>query len=119
MRLLLNAIRCLSCNEIIASGHRHDFKTCKCGKVSVDGGNEYTRRVGKLELVEERCAWARSPNSKLGEAAGKFIVFSPEGKTNPSVVFDHKEDAELSAKDMATKFPSGDWFIGQLSHIKP
>ena len=25
--------------------HSHDFKTCKCGNLSIDGGNEYPRRL--------------------------------------------------------------------------
>jgi hypothetical protein len=41
-----NAIQCLHCNEIIESKHRHDFKWCGCGSVAVDGGNDYSRRVG-------------------------------------------------------------------------
>jgi hypothetical protein len=24
--------------------HRHDFVTCKCGRVSVDGGKDYLKR---------------------------------------------------------------------------
>jgi hypothetical protein len=26
--------------------HPHDFKTCSCGKTSIDGGTDYLRRVG-------------------------------------------------------------------------
>jgi hypothetical protein len=33
-----HAFRCLSCQKIVESTHTHDFKTCECGKVSVDGG---------------------------------------------------------------------------------
>ena len=32
------------CEEEIESVHRHDFVTCKCGNVSVDGGKDYLRR---------------------------------------------------------------------------
>ena len=41
-----NAALCLSCGDMIVSKHRHDFVTCTCGAVSVDGGQEYLRRVG-------------------------------------------------------------------------
>ena len=41
-----NAALCLSCGDKIVSKHRHDFVTCTCGAVSVDGGQEYLRRVG-------------------------------------------------------------------------
>lgn len=45
-RILRNAIRCMDCGDEIESTHRHDFVTCKCGAVSVDGGKDYLRRVG-------------------------------------------------------------------------
>lgn len=33
-----NRVRCLSCDEVIESKFGHDYRTCSCGKVSVDGG---------------------------------------------------------------------------------
>lgn len=39
-----NAAKCLHCGDIIVSRYRHDFVTCSCGDVSVDGGAEYTKR---------------------------------------------------------------------------
>ena len=30
--------------EVIESTYRHDYKTCRCGRVSVDGGHDYLRR---------------------------------------------------------------------------
>jgi hypothetical protein len=44
--IVSNTIKCTLCNDIIYSAHRHDFKSCKCGSVSVDGGVDYLRRVG-------------------------------------------------------------------------
>ena len=40
-----NAVRCLHCDDVIESLHRHDFKRCRCGHVTVDGGPEYKRRL--------------------------------------------------------------------------
>ncbi len=52
----VNAIRCRACGSRIESTSRHDFRTCPCGAVSVDGGVDYLRRVGKrsdwVELTE-------------------------------------------------------------------
>lgn len=42
--MIRNAIRCLSCNDVIESRHRYDFVRCSCGNVSVDGGLEYAKR---------------------------------------------------------------------------
>ena len=35
----------MHCGDTIESHSVHDFKTCSCGAVSVDGGHEYLRRV--------------------------------------------------------------------------
>jgi predicted RNA-binding Zn-ribbon protein involved in translation (DUF1610 family) len=43
-QILRNAVRCLSCKDIIESETRHHFNTCSCGKVSVDGGQDYLKR---------------------------------------------------------------------------
>lgn len=52
-RIIKNAAKCLNCNEVIESKHRHDFVTCKCGKLSVDGGHAYLRRIGDFKNSEE------------------------------------------------------------------
>lgn len=44
-----NQARCLLCNDVIRSKNRHDFVTCKCGNLSVDGGSWYIRRGFKQE----------------------------------------------------------------------
>jgi hypothetical protein len=44
-RITRNSARCLDCGDEIVSGHVHDFVTCSCGNLSVDGGNYYTRRL--------------------------------------------------------------------------
>lgn len=33
--------------------NRHDFKTCQCGKVSVDGGIDYLKRNGNAQDYTE------------------------------------------------------------------
>lgn len=43
--LYINRAVCNKCYEAVASVHRHDFKTCSCGNLSVDGGHDYPRRV--------------------------------------------------------------------------
>lgn len=47
--ILQNAVICNKCDDYIFSGNRHDFKSCKCGAVSVDGGMDYLRRVGDFK----------------------------------------------------------------------
>lgn len=43
--ILRNSIKCNHCNDEIESKHRHDFVRCKCGKVAVDGGLDYDKRM--------------------------------------------------------------------------
>ena len=37
------AITCLDCGDTIRSRSRHDFRTCNCGSIFVDGGTDYFR----------------------------------------------------------------------------
>jgi len=49
-----NRARCRNCGDVVESTHRHHFVTCKCGGISVDGGNNYFRRCAKdISWVEE------------------------------------------------------------------
>lgn len=53
-RILRNMAQCMVCKQVIESKHVHDFVTCKCGCLSVDGGKDYAKRVGNgfIELTE-------------------------------------------------------------------
>jgi tRNA(Ile2) C34 agmatinyltransferase TiaS len=39
-----NEATCGRCGETVRSRNRHDFRTCSCGDVSVDGGSFYCKR---------------------------------------------------------------------------
>ena len=49
-----NAIRCRNCNAVIESVHSHEFVTCPCGDVSVDGGLDNPRVI-----AHHRGQWER------------------------------------------------------------
>lgn len=51
--IISNKVKCLLCNDIIESTHRHDFKWCSCKNVAVDGGKSYLKRTYKLDEYEE------------------------------------------------------------------
>lgn len=51
--ILRNRVRCLVCEAVIESVTRHDYVTCLCGAVSVDGGKDYLKRNGNMENWEE------------------------------------------------------------------
>ena len=42
-----NRAKCLKCGDIIESKSIHDFVSCKCGEIFVDGGQEYFRAGAK------------------------------------------------------------------------
>lgn len=53
-----NAARCLVCGDLLYSRYRHNFKTCSCGNLSVDGGASYIRRAFKdPSKIEEIVNW--------------------------------------------------------------
>lgn len=51
-----NAVKCRHCGQVVESKTRHDLQVCQCGRVAVDGGKAYLRRLGNagdyIELAE-------------------------------------------------------------------
>jgi hypothetical protein len=39
----MSKAKCLKCNDVIESKHRHDFVKCECGEIFLDGGDENIR----------------------------------------------------------------------------
>jgi hypothetical protein len=39
-------VQCRKCGSEIESKHRHDFVSCSCGAIAIDGGSDYTRLIG-------------------------------------------------------------------------
>lgn len=58
-RILVNKVRCKKCDDVIESKHRHDFQSCRCGAIYIDGGTDYQRcgwgmdRLGETHSVED------------------------------------------------------------------
>lgn len=48
-----NAAKCLECGDYIRSNNRHDFKSCSCGNVTVDGGSWYAKRLFKSKNYDD------------------------------------------------------------------
>lgn len=42
--ILKNSAMCGDCWQEIVSRHKHDYITCHCGQVSIDGGSSYLKR---------------------------------------------------------------------------
>ena len=53
-KIKANKARCRLCGDTIESTHRHDFRSCKCGEIYVDGGRAYLRRLARnFDNLEE------------------------------------------------------------------
>lgn len=83
-KIIKNSAQCLLCGEILVSESKHDFKTCKCGNLSVDGGNDYIRRCWGsdintvLELSEgEQLKMSNEEYLALGEDESKYPKGTP------------------------------------------
>ena len=57
-KLIKNKWKCLKCNDIVESKHRHDYVTCKCGEMSIDGGTSYIRLIGDLDMMQDMSEYA-------------------------------------------------------------
>ena len=57
--LTKNSVKCLMCNTILESKHRHDFVMCPCpNQTFTDGGLSYNRVGGKdLSLIDNLCEY--------------------------------------------------------------
>lgn len=52
--IYVNKAQCRLCNDIIESKSLHDFVSCSCGEIHVDGGRHYLKRgaVNLENLIE-------------------------------------------------------------------
>lgn len=62
-RIVRNRAQCLECGMILESRHRHEWVHCRCktGGIFVDGGREYLRRGGDLDLIRELSEFDETP----------------------------------------------------------
>lgn len=65
--IILNKAKCNKCDDEIISYHRHDYVTCKCGAIAVDGGTEYLKRTGELSDVTELSIFDTHPYEIIRE----------------------------------------------------
>ena len=56
MVITRNAAKCTVCGDEIDSKHRHDFVSCSCGAISIDGGKDYIKwSVANLSDIINLC----------------------------------------------------------------
>ncbi len=74
-----NRAKCKGCGDIVVSKSVWDYTSCACGKIAVDGGQEYMRRVGDLDLIYENSLMGLERHRRLIEdyLAGPRLEGSP------------------------------------------
>jgi len=45
----INAVEWSKSGEFVRSMYEHDYRSCSCGNISVDGGSWYIKRVGNMQ----------------------------------------------------------------------
>ncbi len=61
MKILRNSARCRKCDSEIESKSRHDYVSCPCGAIFVDGGKDYCRAGGDLKYFESTSLFDEDP----------------------------------------------------------
>lgn len=51
--VLENKARCGECGDVVESRWRHDYRSCRCGNLHVDGGLDYIKRGYRTPNYEE------------------------------------------------------------------
>jgi hypothetical protein len=80
---LRNTVTCHGCGETITSLTRHDFQTCKCGAISVDGGFDYVKRSAAPGAQWEEWAGAFERDAAAAEALERTaaVLTDPSWRT--------------------------------------
>lgn len=89
----MSKAKCRLCNDIIESKHRHDYVTCSCGEISVDGGSEYMH--------------CRANDEK------NFILLDDEGN---EIIPKKKEVAEPTPDELIHQKAKNQWEGKNASH---
>lgn len=74
VKIIANKAMCKSCNDVVISRYRHHCVPCSCGKLSVDGGLDYCKRMGDPDDYEDLSVFSDAPFEvvRLHLARGSF-----------------------------------------------
>lgn len=112
--LVYNAIQCKKCGDIIESVHRHNYVTCKCGTVSVDGGLDYQQTLfkGSTDDYTNLAVYSDEPFEKVREFAFRLGYGKPGAK-------DYGELRLTRFKDMTDNHLEQSIIYVEKKHPKP
>lgn len=65
MKLKRNRAKCLKCGDVIESLTRHDFISCVCEAIFVDGGTDYQRAgATSWEIFKDMSEYEEDPRDE-------------------------------------------------------
>jgi len=77
-QIVYNSVKCLECNEVLVSRHRHDYVTCGCpNDAMADGGNDY-ERYGAIDMDKIETYYVYADDDY--ELVRKYAVRGGRGK---------------------------------------
>jgi len=78
-------VQCPACEDIIFSFYQHDFRRCMCGKVFVDGGDDYMRTGAEAPVELENVITVYRPLKEaerlMSKAVREKLPMSPPPKS--------------------------------------
>ena len=79
-QIVYNSVKCLECNKVLVSRHRHDYVTCGCpNDAMADGGNDY-ERYGAMDMDKIETYYVYADDDY--ELVRKYATRGSRGKDN-------------------------------------
>lgn len=79
-----NRVQCTRCHTILASTSRNDWSTCRCGRVSIEGGDAFLRRVFGRRADYVELSEVEGRTMVLDEVAGRRALGAPRATHSPA-----------------------------------
>ena len=102
--IVSNQAKCRKCGDIIFSATVHDYKSCKCGAIFVDGGQDYLRRGGDLANFKDMSITV--PDEVIEDLKGQLEWCRNTGRNDLGVICaffrtlrDNGYDLEVDIRD--------------------
>lgn len=77
-----NRAKCVLCGDILESFHAHDYVSCRCGEISIDGGND-----------QYRCSARNFENFlRIDDEDNEIVVTLAQGNEIPVKEIEKKEE---------------------------
>ena len=100
--VIVTSLKCPKCGDIIYSRARHDFRSCSCEAVAIDGGFDYTRIIGndcpKTEILVVDGADKQMLYDDWNKRIDKFGLIKKENQ-----VSERKSDVKINRRTKGPK----------------